>query len=407
MKRFLLAFAAATMGSALAYCETPLTAQSGTYKATDLVIGEGDWVFQNQPSLQDFRMDYSITPDSLKALASISAGLKKGGTQLVMVLPPTKGLLEWQHLAVNAPILERFKPETALKSYEATIAALNGAGILAPNLYTAMKQDASDPFLRQDPHWSPSGAAKAAEAVAALIKAQPDFQLPQDPAFQPIQRSDITVKTGVATPFKSLTVAAVQAICGESPLQSFAPVSSEAGGLLGDPEITVVGTSFSGNPIFPFVPHLSELLGVDVGNAALSSGGYQNSILQYLEYARKQAPVKYLIWEMPGWYGYNNIPIHRQVLPAVRGGCETKGAEVGDALPIAPRARQYLYLKFPGETVEVNLAVDLGGKTEQTKLTRLPGLGAQEYFWQLDANTTSVSVTTPNNKPFQYGLCPL
>lgn len=398
-RKSLLTLALLMAGHALAYCENPLLPQSSVYKYSDLVIGENAWVFLNQASPNDFRTDYSISPNSLQALKTLSDMLKAEGTQLVMVLPPTKALMEVNHLPSNHPILKTFNVSTGVKSYQSTIAALNAAGILAPDIHAYMAKNRGDMYLKQDPHWSPAGAESAAEAVADLIKAQP--------AFKEIEQADVKVMRSEPRAFISSTVNAIQAICGTSTPEQFPMVTSESGDLFSNPEVSVVGTSFSANSMFPFAVHLAERLGVSVGNAAISAGGYHNAILQYLEYVRKEAPVKFLVWEFASWYGYNNINLYRQVIPAAKGKCATSEGSVGSSLPLKARSGQYLYLSFSDETNEVTLQIRAKGQIEEIKLSRLPGLAAKEYFWQLDPASESVTVTTPNGKPFQYGICSL
>jgi len=64
---------------------------------------------------------------------------------------------------------------------------------------------------------------------------------------------------------------------------------------------------------------------VDILNYALPGSDQDGSILQYLlsEDYDIDAPPKIIIWELPASYHLDEEKIYRQLIPAVKGGCES------------------------------------------------------------------------------------
>lgn len=108
----------------------------------------------------------------LEAIAACKDNLATAGVELILVPVPGKAVLHPEALAPPlAPPAGRLDAEE-----RAFYDALQQRGVTVVDLtpeYARLKAAGSDPFCRQDSHFSPAGQQAAAAAVAALIKARP------------------------------------------------------------------------------------------------------------------------------------------------------------------------------------------------------------------------------------------
>jgi alginate O-acetyltransferase complex protein AlgJ len=172
-------------------------------------------------------------------------------------------------------------------------------------------------FLQSDTHWTPAGAALAAEAVAEASRA---LDLPGEKAFT-LTQSEPRLHEGDLRKFVRMLPL----------LESFGPAhdmlslataeaapAASGGDLFGDEaaSVVLVGTSYSANASFGFEAHLKAALQRDVLNLAEEGKGPFAPMQAFLKGAvLKDAPPRLVIWEMPIRYMDDTFPAEQFTLP--------------------------------------------------------------------------------------------
>ncbi|MEO6299679.1 MAG: hypothetical protein ABIV25_13595, partial [Paracoccaceae bacterium] len=285
----------------------------------------------------DLRMQHPLDDRTVHMLGQLAKVLKENGTTLVYVTIPSKSQVMPQYLPAHA-IDYGFVPQIADEIYTDFITRLNNAGILAPDIMTALHANTGTEksLFGDDFHWTSQGAKLGAQAIAAMIKA--------DPAYE-----DLPIKTFVTTPvgpevaFSGMR-RTLQSFCANSlpPTETMAYKTEAAAAATTDPASTgldifassaeilpvvLVGTSYSDSPINNFAGFLSEFTGLDVVNYAITGGNQFGAMTSYMtsDEFRQQRP-RFLIWENPI---YNNLaqygaaPIE-ELIAAAGNTCTTK-----------------------------------------------------------------------------------
>ncbi|MHC8348104.1 alginate O-acetyltransferase AlgX-related protein [Pseudomonas sp. RT4P38] len=232
----------------------------------------------------------------------IQQRLAKRGIKLLVAVVPDKSRI------ANAQLCDLRRP-TILQDRAVTwVEDLKKVGIAAVDLAPNLQPLGADAYLRTDTHWSETGAAAAAKAVATQVQnmgisATPhrDFEAKvQDPARRP---GDLVRLAGLEWLPVTLqpapeTVAATQI--------SEKVAEAQNGGdnlddLFGDdnlPNVALIGTSFSRNS--NFAGFLQQALGAPIGNFAKDGGEFSGGANGYFNNpAFKQTPPKLIIWEIP------------------------------------------------------------------------------------------------------------
>ena len=226
---------------------------------------------------------------------------KRGITLLVAVVPDKSRI-------ASAQLCDLRRPAQLQERAVAWVDGLNKAGIAAIDLAPALQPLGADAYLRTDTHWSETGSAAAAKAVAKQVQAMgisatphKDFEVKvQDPARRP---GDLVRLAGlewlpVSWQPTPETVAATQI--------SEKAAEAQSGGdnlddLFGDdnlPNVALIGTSFSRNS--NFAGFLQKALGAPIGNFAKDGGEFSGGANGYFNNpAFKQTPPKLIIWEIP------------------------------------------------------------------------------------------------------------
>ena len=158
-------------------------------------------------------------------------------------------------------------------------------------------------FLRTDTHWNEAGAAAAAAALAAEVKALPFQATPArefartllPPAPRP---GDLVRLAGLDWLPPRLQPAPEVLRLTQVDSRAAATASDD---LFGDgdlPNLTVIGTSFSRNS--NFLPFLEQALGASVGRFAKDGGHFAGAARDYFQsQAFRQTPPQLLVWEIP------------------------------------------------------------------------------------------------------------
>ena len=226
---------------------------------------------------------------------------KRGITLLVAVVPDKSRIASSQLCDLRRPL------QLQQRAVE-WVDGLNKAGVAAIDLAPTLQPLGADAYLRTDTHWSETGSAAAAKAVAQHVQAMgisatphKDFDVKvQDPARRP---GDLVRLAGlewlpVTWQPQPETVAATQI--------SEKAAQAQSGGdnlddLFGDdnlPNVALIGTSFSRNS--NFAGFLQQALGAPIGNFAKDGGEFSGGANGYFDNpAFKQTPPKLVIWEIP------------------------------------------------------------------------------------------------------------
>lgn len=259
--------------------------------------------------MADLRMHHPMQDQVIARMAALSAALAAQGTTLIYVAVPTKGEVMSNLLPALAKDYQ-FDSSTAVLVYEDIIARLAKQGIVAPDILSALTQadPKAPPFFKTDFHWTAAGALLAAKAIAADIKAQPQYaDLPQ---------AQYMTTAGPITAAFSTMRRSLQSLCrqelprveAQAQLTAKTTLSADTSDIFaGDvaPQIVLVGTSFSDAPLANFAGYLSQSTGLEVLNYAVTGGNQYGAITSYLisrDFAA--ARPRFLIWENPI---YNNL----------------------------------------------------------------------------------------------------
>lgn len=286
-------------------------AEPSAYKCSSLDLAaavpsiEGrDGVFYRV--LADLRMRHPMEDAVMAQMAELSKALAAGGTTLIYVMVPTKSQAMPQFLPPLAADYT-FDSATATLVYTDIVDRLSAHGVLAPDILAALSSAPADtpPFFQADFHWTSDGARLAAEAIGAVIKAQPFYA---DLPLSEYKTTDLAPTAAFSTMRRTLQafcideLPRVEAVAHLTEITS-TPVEGAGDIFAGGDEavqIVLVGTSFSDSPLGNFAGYLSEFSGLDVVNYAVTGGNQFGAMTSYLTSRDFLAnPPRFLIWENP------------------------------------------------------------------------------------------------------------
>lgn len=226
---------------------------------------------------------------------------KQGITLLVAVVPDKSRIASSQLCDLRRPVQLQDRAV-------AWVDGLNKSGVPAIDLAPTLQPLGAEAYLRTDTHWSETGSAAAAKAVARQVQtmgisATPhkDFEVKvQEPARRP---GDLVRLAGL----EWLPVAwqpAAESVASTQISEKAAEVQSGGDNLddlFGDdnlPNVALIGTSFSRNS--NFAGFLQQALGAPIGNFGKDGGEFSGGANGYFNNpAFKQTPPKLVIWEIP------------------------------------------------------------------------------------------------------------
>lgn len=415
---------------------------------TSLPAVEGkDGVFYR--TFADLRMQHPMDNRVVAQMERLAKALKAQGTTLVFAGIPPKSLAMPELLPERAADYG-FERDVAEAVYTDIIDRLSARGILAPDIMTALrKPTGSDerPLFGSDFHWTSAGARLAAQAIGAMIKADPRYN-------DLTHRSYETRETGVMSSFSSMRLA-LQAFCVDAlpPVETMTYETVEVAGnntvldigldtpeatdaadgtvdIFGEsaakaPDIVLVGTSFSDSNVNNFAGFLQEYTGLEVVNYAITGGNQFGSMTSYLSSREfRDARPKYLIWESPI---YNNLALYgpapmEELIFLADSDCDpalstTTGAD--NALEATfdgagPGPKDVVYIDFGGEGprhINVTLTSQSGlrresrmGRDDRLRATGRFVLWLQPY-WSPDISTISVKFDRPLGQKASLSVC--
>jgi alginate O-acetyltransferase complex protein AlgJ len=274
-----------------------------------VVVGNKGWLFTSE--------EYAWTPDSptilkrnLDRIATIAAELKAKGIALQIALVPEKA-------DIYSDLLARPRPAEHKDEYDSVrrqLAAMTGAPV--PDLRRPMlaEKARTDVFFPTDTHWTVAGAGVVAKELAASF---PAFDLIPATSFelepeQPEHHSGDLLRFLELGPFHTLLsttndgVTPVLAVAKTVEIGDF--LADEDDAAAADPQIALVGTSYSANKLWSFEAQLKAALNRDLVNFAEEGHGPMvpmESLLKKIEAG--EVKVRAIIWEMPLRYLDDNL----------------------------------------------------------------------------------------------------
>ena len=290
-----------------------------------LTPGTDRWLFRSDVDLtNEFGMPASMQPEFARLVQAFSAQ----GTQLAMVVQPTRGLMHRDK--IRADFTQGFDYPRAAGNLRAYLQQMRDAGAIVPDIMQLVENPpAEEYFFRRDHHWTSAGARATARIVAD--------HLLQHPVHAELARKTYRTEAGM-TQFKDGTMnLALQSLCGNHygfqyvPGYQTVPEISDASALFDEepvPEVILVGTSNSAsrdeeNKQFNFDGFLKEYLSVDLLNFAMPGAGEYGALIEYLHSDSYSAdePPKLVLWELPANYQLSDPLMYRQLIPAIEGQC--------------------------------------------------------------------------------------
>jgi len=275
------------------------------------------WIFTSD------QMDatYTMTSEATRLMSKIVNAFDEAGVDLAMIVAPPRPLVAGQAIVDEAMgAAGAFDTATTKESFHALIEQLRATGAVVPDLLTLATQNTQIPFyFQRDTHWTNSGAAASALALAAAYQIDPKFDV------NDIIADEIYAEKGSLSQI-------VTAACDianppeETATFDYGLVAASQGlGLLdetGTETAALLGTSFSDRnkrDQYQFADALSAALGKDVHNLSVSGGGLIGPIEAYVlsgALNEKQHPT--VIWEFPYTQSLNVTSELRQLLGALR-----------------------------------------------------------------------------------------
>ncbi|WP_299830990.1 hypothetical protein [uncultured Roseobacter sp.] len=335
-------------------------------------------------SADQLKSGLKVSPEAVRLWQMIAAEFEKRGTELVVLAAPPRPLFVPEESSESLELKDAFDRSEMARNFSAYIAALNAAGILAPDLSVlAGGEAAGDYYFQRDTHWTPTGAALSAAHLRQSIDGTPAGETLQSVPF-----SESYQEKG------SLSHVAEQA-CGTRPAPETvaAPVFAKAGSadtLLSDPvtgsRIALVGTSFSNRyqrDAYQVADALAHALDAEVENHAITGGGLVGSMSGFIQSkALETEQYEMVVWETPYTAPLTQVDGLRQVLGELHAQSATdfdavqNGQVSDDWLSIthgfSPADHTGLQIIIPGQstgTLIVEL-IDEDGEKTRIKLTK-------------------------------------
>lgn len=298
-----------------------------------LVPGKSGWIFRSE---SDFRNDFSIPNDTLDDLEELSDSFRAHGTELVMLITPTRALVHSQYISdADKKKYDLGNIDRLWKSYWNGIDSIRDRGI------TVVGVERPGPeipfFYRKDHHWNSYGAQLSAKAIAAEVK--------KLPAYKDIEKIEYATREDGTYDFYGVSKKVFKRICEtrQPPERIIKRVTEQKSAaadqddLFGDtkqPEIVLMGTSNSTMEpsMANFEGFLKEELSADIKNMSVSGGGLDTAMISYLNSEDfHKHPAKIAIWEIPGYYDLSNHKkFFREAIPATYGTCQNPVAVAKD-----------------------------------------------------------------------------
>lgn len=284
--------------------------------------------------------------------------------------------------------------QTLQKQYHAILQMYRSAGIHAPDLSQGMDDVTPSYFFKRDLHWRPEGAQHAANILAKYIRdnnlltnitsTESDFQ---------------TTVVGERQLPKSSFNKVMSSVCGYAFLNEtsarYETVSKAERDLFdtSEPDIYMLGTSYSKVSLYNFEGFLKEALQRDVTNLAVSGGGEYGAWLELLQANdESNSTHKIIIWELLSYYNPTDHETLKHLIPMVNDGCNKQQKLNSFSSTIHDRHKKELIFSpnllnyYPSQ-----LTVDLQTDVSDTKSLKL-------LIWHESGHKTKVYLSSTRNR---------
>ena len=261
------------------------------------------------------KSDYAVTAETSALWRDIRAAFEERGVQLVVLAAPPRPLFAPAQMALP----ETYERDAQQKAFSDYIAALNAAGIVAPDL-TEVESQTDAFYFARDTHWTPMGALQAVAALNAAMGGTPAAT-----ALEGVMSADSYVEKG------SLSTV-VEATCGTRPMAETVRATTyvqngTAADLLGDvtssARTALVGTSFSDRyqrDAYQVADALAFVMDQSVDNHSVTGGGLIGGMEAFINAGHlAEGGYTTVVWEVPYTTPLTQIDGLRQVLGLLHG----------------------------------------------------------------------------------------
>lgn len=273
-----------------------------------VLVGADEWLFTSEEFEQQPEQDEKIRKN-LDYIHAVNDHFNSRGIILVVVPVPSKARLYREQLG-------RYEfPSYKENVYQTLLEDMNARGIPVVDTMRSMSiaKGGQDMFLKTDTHWTPEGARTTAHATAQYIAQSVPAEF-EKAVYQCLPKNKTIEHSGDLLryiPVGGLSAAlnlpgdrlrSYEVIEMPEPAAGDEDISAA---LFSEtaPAVTLVGTSYSANPLWNFEGFLKENLGTDVLNAADEGLGPFETMQKYLSNeAFRETPPKLVIWEIPERY---------------------------------------------------------------------------------------------------------
>ncbi|MEL6571353.1 MAG: hypothetical protein AAFQ64_06835 [Pseudomonadota bacterium] len=277
------------------------------------------WIF----TADQMDVDYEMSSEVTMLMTGIIEAIEAQNTQLTILTAPPRPIVAGQEIVdLTYGRKGAFDVATAAASFDTLVAQLRDAGATVPNLLTAAQaaEDSAPYYFQRDTHWTSTGAALSALALAEEMDVANSFAISQ------LAVLDTYEERGSLSDI-------VDATCGMRdaaemmPVYDYTSVADANGlGLLDDTsstrtQVALLGTSFSNRyrrDQYQAADALAAALNADIENLSVSGGGLIGPMEEYvLSGALYAGSRDMVIWEFPYTESLNTSPL-RQLLGALK-----------------------------------------------------------------------------------------
>ncbi|CUH76318.1 hypothetical protein TRM7557_00832 [Tritonibacter multivorans] len=262
--------------------------------------------------------DFTVTEETMRLWQAIAAEFQMHGVQLVVLAAPPRPLFTPPQVLKRMGLTPDEVQKPLQRSFSAYIAALNAAGIPAPDL-TVLTQEDGPIYFKRDTHWTPEGAARSAALLRAHLDGTSEAGLlakvPAKDQYEEKGSLARVVEDSCGQRPEPETVAALN-FTREGSAEALLAVSEDM------PGVVLVGTSYSDRyqrDAYRVADALAHTLDSEVDNWSLTGGGRTGAMSAFLYSGGLDAQgLHTVIWESPYTTPLTQISGLRQVLGDLR-----------------------------------------------------------------------------------------
>ena len=265
-----------------------------------MIVGKDEWFFTEEEFAPEANSADRIAR-SVAEVVRVRDRLAEHGTRLVLVPLPAKSDVYADQVA------DVYDGRPGRAQYSDFVRRLARSGIQVADTRPVLiaGKTRAEVFFKTDTHWTPHGADLVAEAVAASVGEDRDWE---ESAFGLAQAQTVSFWGDLVSFVTDEDYGALAGLEKERAALWQASAPDEGGltdlfGAESEFPVVLVGSSYSANPTWSFAEFLKARLAVDVLNVAEEGVGPGTPMFSYLngpEFA-DQKP-KLVIWEFPTRY---------------------------------------------------------------------------------------------------------